>query len=215
MKIEHHGSDIEIITLDALAAHPLNSNVMKPALLDKLVEHIARTDRYPPIIVRPLPPSDAPHPSSHVTHQLLDGHHRVAALRRLGRGTTRCVVWEVDDAEALLLLATLNRLEGEDDPRKRGRLLAALRKGGDWPKVAAALPESKARLDALCALTEPTPTPVAPMPLERMPVAVHFFLLPEQRRMLEARLRVIGGGREDALMQLVASDDAVAAATKA
>ena len=37
------------------------------------------------------------------------------ALRRLGRASARCEVWAVDDDEAMLLLATLNRLQGRDD----------------------------------------------------------------------------------------------------
>lgn len=200
MNPEYESPRVTEIALSALAAHPLNSNVMKPALLDKLADHIARTDRYPPIIVRPLPGSGS-------SYQLLDGHHRVAALRRLRRSTARCDVWDVGDDEALVLLATLNRLEGDDDPRKRGRLLAELRERGDWPTVATGLPEAGARLEALCALNREAPAPAAPRALNTMPVAVHFFVLPDQRRALEARLRAIGGTREDALMRLVHGDN--------
>ncbi|NJL30774.1 MAG: ParB N-terminal domain-containing protein [Phycisphaerales bacterium] len=107
-----------------LHAHPRNSNRMAPELLDKLKLHLQRSDRYPPIIVRPYPQANLANGETAQGHyQLLDGHHRVRALRELGRTTARCVVWEVDDAQALELLATLNRLQGKDDPRARAALV--------------------------------------------------------------------------------------------
>ena len=47
-------------------------------------------------------------------------------LARLGFTDARCYVWPCDDATALMLLATLNRLEGQDDPRLRAELLRDL-----------------------------------------------------------------------------------------
>ena len=135
--------------------------------------------------------------------EILDGHHRVAALRKLGRDTARCVVWDVDDDEALLLLATLNRLAGDDDPRKRAALVGRLNQKIDTEKLAKLLPESADRLQSLLALNRPPPQPRPPRALADMPVAVHFFLSPQQRSRLEKRLRQIGGPREAALMQLV------------
>src|SRR5262245_21026475 len=93
-----------VVALDDLLAHPLNSNTMPPDLQEKLRAHIKRTGRYPFLVVRP-------HPSEPGKYQVLDGHHRVAILRELGHTEARCDVWEVDDREAKLLLATLNRLQ--------------------------------------------------------------------------------------------------------
>lgn len=199
------------IPLEHLHRHPRNSNVMPADLFEKLVDHIARSGRYPPILVRPLAPGSSPasSPGSSPASapgacEILDGHHRAAALRRLKRSHARCVVWDVGEEEALLLLATLNRLEGHDDPRKRGALLDELmqRSGAQAGALARRLPESADRLRKLIELTSPPP-PRPPGNLADMPVAVHFFLLPAQRRELEACLRALGGGREAALMALV------------
>ena len=138
-------------------------------------------------------------------HQILDGHHRVKALCELGKTSARCLVWDVDDREALVLLATLNRLEGRDAPRKRAHLLGELsgRFDIDIDELATLTPERRDELDRLLTLNDPPPSPYEPVPLEQMPVAVHFFLLPAQKRSLNARLREMGGSREAALMELV------------
>lgn len=216
------------IALDRLEPHPGNSNRMPAALFEKLVGHLQRTGRYPPVIVRPavslearggvtpgdpaegtrdaMQPPDAGSSGFRGRFQILDGHHRVAALRRLGRSCARCVVWEVDDAEALVLLATLNRLEGRDDPKRRAALVSALaaRRGVD--ALAAQLPEAAEKLRRYLALSGPIPPPAPPPPVDQTPTPVCFFLLPAERDRLEARLRAMGGTREAALMGLVDGD---------
>jgi len=108
-----------MVPLDNLLPHPLNSNVMSPDLQAKLRAHIKWTGRYPFLVVRP--PPDEPG-----KYQVLDGHHRVAVLRDLGHTEARCDVWQVDDREAKLLLATLNRLQGQDQPLRRAELVHEL-----------------------------------------------------------------------------------------
>ncbi|MEM6391175.1 MAG: ParB/RepB/Spo0J family partition protein [Planctomycetota bacterium] len=194
---------VEHIALDRLEAHPENANRMPADRFEKLVGHLERTDRYPPVIVRELAGSG----DGETRYQMLDGHHRVEALRRLGRGFARCVVWDVDDEEALLLLATLNRLAGDDDPVKRSALVARLRETVGEEALAARLPETKERLRALLKVHRAVPVPVAAKPMADQPVAVTFFLLPDQSRAVEAALRrtakAVGGGREAALMRWV------------
>ncbi len=190
------------LPLHRLHPHPLNSNVMPEPLLAKLAVHIGRTGRYPPIIVRPYE-SD---------YQILDGHHRVEALRRLEHTEAQCDVWEVDDAEGAVLLATLNRLQGSDDPLRRSALLDHLRQRGgrSVQELAKLLPEDRPRLEKLLSLRAPPRLAARPQPLGEMPVAVHFFLLPDQRAVLERRLEAIGGRREEALMALLALIDSPA-----
>jgi len=197
-------SDVHVIPLAALHAHAANSNVMAEALLKKLMTHVERSGRYPPVIVRPLPTVDGDADQKDgQAFQILDGHHRVEALRRLEHTEVRCVVWDVDDDEATLLLATLNRLQGQDDPHKRSDLLANLRERFSVDRLVALLPEDRANFDALLALRDAPPTPRAPRPVSEVPVAVHFFLLPSHRAQVERALRKVGGTREEALLTLV------------
>ena len=165
----------------------------KRALFDKLVDEIKRTGLYPPIIVRPV--GDR--------YQILDGHHRVQALRQLGIDHAQAVAWQADDTQALLLLATLNRLSGDDDPRKRSALLAQLTRSIDIDELSRRLPEDRARIKKLLTLNADPPSPRVPTPVEEMPVCLHFFLLPAQRTAVERRLREAGGPREAALMKLL------------
>ncbi|MEM1354449.1 MAG: ParB N-terminal domain-containing protein [Planctomycetota bacterium] len=172
---------------------------MPPGLFRKLVEHLRNTSQYPPIIVRPLPTGDPDEPS----YQILDGHHRAAALRELGHTQAQCSVWQADDEQALILLATLNRLQGEDDPAKRGLLVSKLSEQIELPRLAELLPEDTDRLERLKQLCQP-PQPLKDLrPVSDLPVAVHFFLKPAERSRLEARLKEHGGLREQALLTLL------------
>lgn len=197
------------IAVEKLESHPANSNVMSRELLAKLKEHIRRTGRYPPIIVRPMKKAAAgegtPAEGEAERYQILDGHHRVKVLRELGYRRVRCVVWEVDDAQALVLVATLNRLAGRDDPLKRAALIEELaeRWGRNLAELERLLPERKTELERLLELRAPPPRPGPPPMPEATPVPVYFFLLPADKRRLEACLSAIGAGREGGLMKLV------------
>jgi ParB family transcriptional regulator, chromosome partitioning protein len=193
------------IEIARLNAHPANSNVMPEHLLDKLTEHIAKTGHYPPIIVRPIKGAtdDATEPSPDKDYQILDGHHRVLALKSLGHESAECVVWQADDREALLLLATLNRLQGQDDPRKRAAIVGALADRHKTTDLAKLLPERSEQIKKLLEINKRPPAPRTPQPIEQMPIAVHFFLLPDQKRHLLDRLQEVGGTREEALMTLI------------
>src|SRR5690348_11264890 len=92
------------LSLDLLAPHPLNANVLPEDLREKLAAHIRATGRYPHLIVRP-------HPKQEGRFEVLDGHYRLLVLKELGHADARCDVWDANDREAKLLLATLNRLE--------------------------------------------------------------------------------------------------------
>src|SRR5512145_10264 len=137
----------QMIPLDALLPHPLNSNVMSADLQAKLRAHIKRTGRYPFLVVRP-------HPDQAGKYQVLDGHHRVAILRELGHREARVDVWQVDDREAKLLLATLNRLQGQDQPLRRAELIHELLGEMSVDDLAGLLPETDKQLEELHALLE-------------------------------------------------------------
>ena len=184
------------LPIDLLDDHPANSNVMPKALVEKLANEIKRTGLYPPVIVR----------SVGERYQVLDGHHRVAVLRGLGHEEVQAVVWQADDEQALLLLASLNRLSGSDDPRKRASLIAQLNQSLDLSELAQRLPEDREKVRKLLELHAAPPSPKAPTPLDALPVSVHFFMLPKQRSAVERRLKEQGGTREAALLSLLGID---------
>ncbi|MEM7680953.1 MAG: ParB/RepB/Spo0J family partition protein [Planctomycetota bacterium] len=205
------GAPVEL-PLDRLAPHPDNANRMPAELFDKLVDHLRRDDRYPPLIVRPVPqPTPAQRDDSKPgqaslagpTHQLLDGHHRARALQQLGRTSAHCVIWDVDDTQALVLLATLNRLQGDDDPRKRSDLVAKLAEQIDVPDLADRLPEDAERLRLLLRVRLAPPPPAPPKLADDLPEPVYFFLARPDKKRLEDRLRQLGPTREAALMRLL------------
>lgn len=248
------------IEVGRLVGHPRNSNVMGREGLAKLMRHIKRSGRYPPLIVRRFTAESAAHaekgsprtsrraareegkgqevqkhaattPRSAVAneeggrdarpagndadgggssrageelYQVLDGHQRLEVLKRLGRKTAQCVVWEgVDDAAALVLLATLNRLRGTEDPRKRGLLLQEISTKVEAEELGRLLPEGAGEIERLLEWAQPAPELAKPRRLEDWPVAVHFFLVEEDRKRLEKALKAVGGTREEALMGMV------------
>lgn len=136
------------LPLDRLRPHPRNANRMDGARRAKLAANIRSQDgAYPPLIVRPRP--DEPD-----CYQILDGHQRHAVLRELGVATALCYCWPCDDATALRLLATLNRLEGADVPHKRATLLQELTALLPADDLALLLPEDAALIaDTMALLT--------------------------------------------------------------
>jgi len=203
---------LQWIPLEALEPHPENANVMPPRLLEKLKGHLARTGRYEPLVVRPLPaPSRArKHAGTSASqrtggqaasgtrgcYQILNGHHRALALRDLGHTHARCDVWDVDDDEARLLLVTLNRLEGRDDPSRRAALVARLAEGRSPADLARLLPEPPDALARLRKLADPPPAPADPSAVAPLPRAMTFFLSQDQASLVREALRAAGEAPE-------------------
>ena len=125
------------IPLDRLLPHPANPNVMDEELLEKLAANIQQEGDYEPVVVRP-------HPRRRGHYEIVNGKQRLDVLRRLGHKEALCYVWPCDDETALMLLATLNRLRGQDDPLKRAQLLGELSDLASPEELARLLPESAA-----------------------------------------------------------------------
>jgi hypothetical protein len=132
------------VPLDLLHPHPQNANSMSSKDKAALAANIRRTRRYPPLIVRP-------HPALAGHYQLLDGHQRADLLRDLGEQDAHCLVWPCGDATALLLLATLNRLRGTDEPAKRAALVEELTALVSPAELALLLPTDTHRLTTILA----------------------------------------------------------------
>ena len=183
-----------MIPLDDLLAHPLNSNVMPVDLQAKLRVHIKRTGRYPFLVVRP-------HPAEAGKYQVLDGHHRVTVLRDLGHVEARCDVWDVDDREAKLLLATLNRLQGQDQPLRRAELIHELLAEMNVGDLGGLLPESDKQLEELHALLEFPAEEIAALLQEQaeeaekvLPRVMTFVVTPDQEKVIEAAVEAASDG---------------------
>ena len=71
---------LQWIPLDALEAHPENSNRMPARLMEKLKCHIQRTGLYEPLVVRPLG----------AKYQILNGHASAALNATV---VTMCIVY--------------------------------------------------------------------------------------------------------------------------
>lgn len=183
-----------MIALDDLLPHPLNSNVLADELTEKLRTHIKRTGRYPFLVVRP-------HPDAPGKYQVLDGHHRLAILRELGHTQARCDVWDVDDREAKLLLATLNRLQGQDLPIRRAELIHELLADLSVDDLAGLLPETDKQLEELHALLEFPADDIA-VQLEQqadeaekvLPRVMTFVVTPEQEQLITAAIEAASDG---------------------
>jgi ParB-like chromosome segregation protein Spo0J len=183
-----------MVTIDALHPHPLNSNVMPDDLREKLRAHIHRTGRYPFVVVRP-------HPEEPGAFQVLDGHHRVDVLRELGHTEARCDVWNVDDREAKLLLATLNRLQGQDIPVRRAQLIHELLGEMSMSDLGGLLPETDKQLEELESLLQFPAEEIAALLAEEsekqektLPRVMTFVVTPEQEELIETAVERASDG---------------------
>ena len=66
---------------------------MSKAKFNTLIRHLDTTGQYKPLVVRK-------HPLKENAWQLLNGHHRVRALRQLKHTHADCVVFGADDAQS-------------------------------------------------------------------------------------------------------------------
>lgn len=181
----------KMIPLNELMAHPLNANIMSGDLREKLKVHIKQSGRYPFLVVRP-------HEGK---YQVLDGHHRIAILKELGHREARCDVWEVGDREAKLLLATLNRLEGQDQPIRRAQLIHELLGEMSLDDLSGLLPETDKQIEELHSLLEfPAEEIAAQLEAEAeeaekvLPRVMSFVVTPEQEEIIERAVEQASDG---------------------
>ncbi|MBW2087123.1 MAG: ParB N-terminal domain-containing protein [Deltaproteobacteria bacterium] len=138
---------IQEIQIGLLVPHPENCNHMEAETREKVKRHIMRTGNYEPVTVRP-------HPDESGKFQVINGHHRLNVLRELDYERVNCTVWDIDDDQTRLYLATLNRLAGKDIPERRAVLLEKLLGSFDVPDLAELLPDSKKQLKEMSRLVE-------------------------------------------------------------
>jgi len=173
---------IQSIALDKLDFHPDNPNRQSKVNFAKLVRNIERTGRYEPLIVR-LCPGKADY------FQIINGHHRCHALAKLGYKTADCIVWDIDDEETDILLATLNRLGGSDELGKKLKLLERLNKRLEAGKLAKLLPQTARQIERLTNLKRPS----APANINAKCFAnpLVFFVSDKQQEQIEKALSLV------------------------
>jgi ParB-like chromosome segregation protein Spo0J len=173
---------IRTISLEKLVDHPDNPNRMSKANFAKLARNIERTGRYEPLVVRPCPGKPG-------LFQIINGHHRRLALKKLGYKTAQAVVWDVDDRLTDVLLATLNRLAGSDILEKKLALLTRLSRRMQISELAKLLPQTATQLRRLTSLK----IPAAPASPDSKPfaAALVFFVSDTQLKIIEKAMSVI------------------------
>jgi ParB-like chromosome segregation protein Spo0J len=197
-------SQIQSIEINKLHPHHGNPNRMSKANFAKLVRHIERTGRYEPLIVRPCSPqrpqstqrknklknsANSAYSAVKGSFQIINGHHRFEALKQLGYETCDCVVWDVDDDEANLLLATLNRLCGQDVLEKKTALLDKLNSKLKVAELARLLPQTKTQIQRLIDLhKDGLKLKLAQLDEQNIAYPFVFFLNAEQKQIVEKAL---------------------------
>jgi len=176
------------VALDKLVAHPDNPNRMSKVNFTKLMRNIKKGGRYEPIVVRP-------HPQNGDCFQIINGHHRCSALAQLGYREADCVVWEVDDEQTDILLATLNRLEGSDELGRKLLLLKRLNNKMKTDELAKLLPQTAKQIERLANLKMPELRTKAAEGFFANPIV--FFLTDEQHKIVEKALSLAGGNKNE------------------
>ena len=182
-------NQVSSIPIEKLVAHPDNPNRMSKKNFAKLVRNIERTDRYEPLVVRPCPGREG-------FFQIINGHHRCRALAELGHEIADVIIWDLDDREANMLLATINRLGGTDVLDKKLALLCRLNGRTQARDLAKLLPLSQPQIQRL--------TKIGSDGLSRIKLAksdfatpLVFFVNRRQQKIIESALslaREAGGG---------------------
>jgi ParB/RepB/Spo0J family partition protein len=140
------------LPLCQLYPHPDNANRMSKVKFNKLIDHLEATGQYEPLVVRK-------HPTKVNSWQLLNGHHRLRALRQLKHARVDCVVFAADDEQARLYLLNLNRLVGRDNVYKKAKLIEQLCRCYAPRDLAKRLGESKTAIEKLARLSKDQPLP--------------------------------------------------------
>jgi ParB/RepB/Spo0J family partition protein len=178
---------IRSIGLDKLVAHPDNPNQQSRVNFGKLVRNIERTGRYEPIVVRP-------HPEREGHFQIINGEHRYKALAKLGYKTADCIVWDIDDAQTDILLATLNRLGGSDELGKKLNLLKRLNKRMESAELAKLLPQTAKQIERLTNLKMPS---ISETNAKRFLNPMVFFVNDAQQETIEEALSLAKESRSE------------------
>ncbi len=191
------GGTLRRIPLDDLLTAPGHARRMAPRTTRALADHIAASGLYPPLIVRP---------SEGGKYEIIDGHHRAVILRKLGVGSARCDVWQVDDISADIYAATLNDLRGRPGGKMRAKRLRRLMNEFGPQRTAQMLALTPASIRQQLAALDPPRKRASPELMLDLR-AVTFHLSPADARRLDATLQKCSQGRSrsQALLEAIAA----------
>jgi len=133
----------------------------------------------------------APSIENRARFQIINGYHRWQALRQLGYKRADVIVWDVDDGQADVLLATLNRLSGSDELSKKISLLKKLSKKMNARELSKLIPQTPGQIKRLVNLR--IPKAPAWIPSDRFANPLVFFVSDEQKTILEHALSLARG----------------------
>lgn len=177
---------ITTIAIERLVPHPDSPNRMSKGNFVKLVRNIERTGRYEPLVVRPKDDG----------FQIVNGYHRWRALMELGCKSVEAVVWDIDDEETDVLLATLNRLGGTNVLNKKLALLRRLNQRTEARDLAKRLPLTAKQIERFAQMSAGflKPNPSAEKAIAHPLV---FFLDDVQNEILEKAMSRAHEGRNE------------------
>ena len=189
---------ISKIALEKLVAHPDNPNRMSKGKFAKLLRNIERTGRYEPLVVRPCPKKSCrscekrnPNDLRKSCFQIINGHHRWRALKELGYRTAEVIVWDVNDQDTDIMLATLNRLGGSDVLDKKLTLLKRLNQSafdGQTSELTKLLPQTSNQIKRLTKLSISDCRKAIENRKSQMLIPRVFFLNDEQQAIVQKAL---------------------------
>jgi len=115
--------------------------------------------------------------------QIINGYHRWQALKQLGYKRADVIVWDVDDDQADVLLATLNRLAGSDELSRKISLLKKLSKKMNARELSKLIPQTPGQIKRLVNLRIPrAPAKIAP---DKFANPLVFFVTDKQKKVIE------------------------------
>ncbi len=170
---------IQTVPIETLIDNPNNPNRMSKTTFAKLVRNIEHTGLYEPIIVR----------KSDTQYEIINGHHRVRALKQLGYTKVDVCVWDADNQQIDILLGTLNRLSGSDALDKKLALLNRLNDKSQAKELSKLLPLTSGQIERYCNLQLPKAT--AKKDTENLPHPIIFFVDKKQKQAIEKAIHTI------------------------
>ena len=184
MRTSNPQQTILSLPLANLSPHPDNANRMSKVKFNKLIEHIHTTGQYEPLVVRK-------HPIKEETWQVLNGHHRLRALKKLRHTHVDCIIFKANDEQAQLYLLNLNRLTGRDNVYKKARLIEQLCQYITPRNLAKQICDSKTSIEKLNYLSKNQSLPKTQQEKPFL-LPMTFFMTEKQHQMISAAFEKAG-----------------------